>query len=362
MPSSISSSEIELDVEPFYECPLPERDLGRVVLLALAILVLGLIGWEWYWRSYGGVASYRNSDGQWAIERRRIDHGEGHKTVIVGASRMLFDVQLPVWERLAGERPIQLALEGTTPVPMLEELADDPDFTGRLLVGVAPDLFFTGFAYRGSAFKVYRKETPAERAGQWLSMVLLEPWLAYYDQDFALMTVLKRQPWPRRDSVHVGESVRKLSVSDRDRSTRMWHKVADDSAYAAMARRIWAQDFDAPLPGGPEGALATRREQITRAAKAVKALQARNVEVIFIRPPSDGRYLEYENRLFPRAETWDVLLAESGAPGIHFEDYPELQGYRLPEWSHMSADEAERFTAALQPIVERVSAEHRKGE
>ena len=84
--------------------------------------------------------------------------------------------------------------------------------------------------------------------------------------------------------------------------------------------------------------------------------------VIFIRPPSEGRYLEYENRLFPRAETWDVLLAESGAPGIHFEDYPELQGYRLPEWSHMSADEAERFTAALQPIVERVSAEHRKGE
>ena len=121
---------------------------------------------------------------------------------------------------------------------MLEELAADSDFTGRLLVGVAPDLFFTGFAYRGSAFKVYRKETPAERAGQWLSMVLLEPWLAYYEHDFALMTVLKRQPWPTRDGVPVGESVRKLSVSDRDRSTRMWHKVAEDSAYGAMARRI----------------------------------------------------------------------------------------------------------------------------
>ena len=362
MPSSTSSSDVELAIEPFYECPLPERDLGRVVLLALAILVLGLISWEWYWRSYGGVASYRNSDAQWAIERRRIDRGEGHKTVIVGSSRMLFDVQLPVWERLAGERPIQLALEGTTPVPVMEELAADPDFTGRLLVGVAPDLFFTGFEYRGTAFKVYRKETPAERAGQWLSMVLLEPWLAYYEQDFALMTVLKRQSWPRRDSVPMYESVRKLSVSERDRSTRMWHKVADDSAYAAMARRIWAQDFDAPLPGGPGDALKTQREQITRAVKAVKALQARGLEVIFIRPPSDGRYLEYENRLFPRAETWDVLLAESGAPGIHFEDHAALQGYRLPEWSHLSADEADRFTAALQPIVERVSAEHRKGE
>jgi hypothetical protein len=84
--------------------------------------------------------------------------------------------------------------------------------------------------------------------------------------------------------------------------------------------------------------------------------------VIFVRPPSGERYLEFENRVFPRAETWDVLLAESGVPGIHFEDHPELQGYRLPEWSHLSAAEAERFTAALQPIVERVSAERRKGD
>ena len=58
-------------------------------------------------------------------------------------------MQLPVWEKLAGKRPIQLALEGTSPLPILEDLADDPNFTGRLLVGVAPDVFFSGFAYRG---------------------------------------------------------------------------------------------------------------------------------------------------------------------------------------------------------------------
>ena len=40
-------------------------------------------------------------------------------------------------------------------------------------------------------------------------------------------------------------------------------------------------------------------------------------------------------------------LAATAAPGIHFEDYPELQGYYLPEWSHMTRAEAERFTAAL---------------
>lgn len=361
MPSSTSSSEPGHGGEAFYDRPLPARDLGRVGSIALVLLVLGLVGWEMYWRGYGAVPGYRNSFGQWAIERRRIDHGEGDKTVIAGSSRMLFDVQLPVWERLAGERPIQLALEGTSPVPLLEDLAGDPDFTGRLLVGVAPDLFFTGFSYRGKAFEVYRDETPSQRAGQWLSMTLLEPWLAFYDSDFALMTVLRRQPWPRREGVFVFEDVRKLMVTARDRSTRMWHKVASDSAYAAMAQRIWAQDFDSPPEGGPEAERKTRNEQIERAAAAARKLQARGVEVIFVRPPSIGRYLAFENRRFPRAETWDVLLEQSGAPGIHFEDHPELQGYRLPEWSHISAEDADRFTAALHGVVERVRASRRTG-
>ena len=48
-----------------------------------------------------------------------------------------------------------------------------------------------------------------------------------------------------------------------------------------------------------------------------------------------------------------MLLAKSGAPGIHFEDYPQLQGYNLPEWSHLAYADAKRFTAALHEIVVR---------
>jgi len=40
-------------------------------------------------------------------------------------------------------------------------------------------------------------------------------------------------------------------------------------------------------------------------------------------------------------------------PGIHFADYPQLQGYYLPEWSHMPLADGERFTAALYGIVTR---------
>jgi hypothetical protein len=75
--------------------------------------------------------------------------------------------------------------------------------------------------------------------------------------------------------------------------------------------------------------------------------------VLFVRMPSSGEYLAFENREFPRTRTWTALLASTGAPGIHFEDYPELQGYQLPDWSHMTHSEAERFTAALYGVVKR---------
>jgi hypothetical protein len=101
----------------------------------------------------------------------------------------------------------------------------------------------------------------------------------------------------------------------------------------------------------------SEQQQIERAAKAVARLRARGVKVLFVRMPSAGEYLAFENREFPRTRSWSALLAATGAPGIYFEDYPELrpdvQGYYLPEWSHMTRADGERFTAALYGIIER---------
>jgi len=155
VPSSTSNSEsiearpgfvrLTASDRPGVAQPVPERDIppmawGSIWLGALLLAILMFSAWEWHWRDFGAQPGYRNSDGQWAQQRRRINNGEGNKTVLVGSSRVLFDVQLPVWEKTLGEKPIQLALEGTSPLPVLEGLAADPDFTGRLLVGIADAL------------------------------------------------------------------------------------------------------------------------------------------------------------------------------------------------------------------------------
>lgn len=370
MPSSTSNSD-SIEVRPGFvrltasdrpgvAQPVPERDIpvrpwASIWLVALALLLVMLVAWEWHWRAFGAEPGYRNSDGQWAQQRRRINHGEGGKTVLIGSSRVLFDLQLPVWEKKLGERPIQLALEGTSPLPVLQDLAADPDFTGRLVIGVAPDLFFSGYKYRGEVIEYTKKQGPSQRSGTWISQTFLEPYFAFYDADFALGTVLERQQWPLRPGMQHVLRVRKLSVTALDRNTRMWSKLLEDPDYVKIARDTWAARFTGPPPplmDTPEKLQNVINTQIDGTVEAIAALRARGVKVVFLRTPSSGDYYAHEQRIFPRASTWDVLLERTGLPGIHFEDYLQLQGYELPEWSHLSASEADRYTAAVAPLIE----------
>ncbi len=385
MPSSISSSEMAAQAmvdgsaerfdrpgfrqtasdrpgvaQPVPERHIPDRPWSMIWVIALLLFAVLMTGWEMYWRNYGAEPAYANSSGSWSAQRRRIDEGEGNKLVLIGSSRVLFDTQLHVWEKLTGERPIQLALEGTSSVPVLEDLADDPKFTGRLMIGVAPELFFSGFAMRGQLIGDFHRQGPGQRVGQWLSQKFVEPYFAYYDPDFALGTVLERQDWPLREGMHAFKHVRKLSVSDADRDTHMWAKVENDAEYRNLARSIWTQFMNFPPPPNmntPEKLKAVIDKQIQRCKIAIDKMRARGVRVVFVRMPSAEDYHSFELKVFPRTNTWDPLLQVTGAAGIHFEDYPQLQGYQLPEWSHLSASEAVRFTAQLAPLVEKAMAE-----
>jgi hypothetical protein len=311
-------------------------------------------GWEAYWRAYGVVPGIRNTFGLWAIQRRRIDEGEGDATVLLGSSRTYFDLQLPVWQRLAGRAPIQLSYEGTSPMTAVEDLAADPKFTGRLLIGVAPELFFSGDGFALGAAKYAHQESPAQRVGQWLSMRMIEPYFAFFDADYALRTVLARQSWPQRPGKHWFTDVRKLANHEATRNGYLWSKVETDPAYRDLARGIWAEGF-VTYPGDPTPAemVKTEKDQIERATKAVAQLRSRGVKVLFMRLPSTGPYLEYEEHFWPRKRAWESLLAATGTPGLYFSDYPELRGFYLPEWSHMTLSEAQRFTVAFYQVLQR---------
>ena len=55
--------------------PLPVQPWGKILAFAVVLFALMLAGWEWHWRAFGATPGIRNTDGLWAIQRRRIDNG-----------------------------------------------------------------------------------------------------------------------------------------------------------------------------------------------------------------------------------------------------------------------------------------------
>ena len=86
--------------------------------------------------------------------------------------------------------------------------------------------------------------------------------------------------------------------------------------------------------------------------KAIDKIRARGGTVVFVRPPSDGPYIEMETRLYPRQKYWDRLLEYTKTPGIHYADYPGTANLVCAEWSHLTLQGAAIYTSQLVKILE----------
>jgi hypothetical protein len=329
---------------------IPAARFVAIGWLVLVIVVAATAAWEWRMRSLGlRAGDVDDSKWHWSVERRRLEAGDHDGVVIIGSSRILFDTDLDVWEEMTGHRPLQLALVGTNPRPVLVRIAEESDFSGLLIVGFTPDLYFLDrFGYIPAYEKIldfWQDESPSERAGHQIGLFLSQH-LAFLDEAYRLAPLIERIDIPDRPGVRPPYlDVWKLAEHSADRQTRMWPRLVTDQRLRDHARLVWG-------PFNGEGSEARSVERaIEESRVAIDKIRARGGDVAFIRSPSDGLYLEHERHGWPRARTWDRLLAETGAFGIHFEDYPEMRGLEVPEWSHLSRESATRFTRAYVGVL-----------
>jgi hypothetical protein len=329
--------------------------------LALVIVLAAAVAWEWRMRELGlRAGDLGDGRSHWAVERRKLAEGKHDDVVIIGSSRILFDTDLDVWEELTGRRPIQLALPGTNPRPVLLRLAEESGFKGLLVVGVTPDLYFMDrFSYLPQfedILEFWREESPSEKAGHRIGLFLSRR-LALLDEAYRLGPLIERVDIPDRADVRRPFlEVWKIEETSDDRQHRLWPRLLTDEGLRDHARLVWGP-FDGSQPK-PE----TVDHAIAETARAVAAIRARGGEVVFVRSPSAGLYYESEQAGYPRARTWDRLLRESGSFGVHFEDYPEMRSLEVPEWSHLSAESATRFTRAyVEALMKEVALLRERG-
>lgn len=327
---------------------IPRLHYAAIGWLALALFLAAMTAWELRMRSVGLMAGdIGDSPVAWALERRRLETGAHDGVVIVGSSRILFDTDLSVWREMTGRLPVQLALPGTSPRQYLRSVADDTDFAGLVVCDVAPEMFFSRFVGGIPQFvgmeKSWRDHSPSEHFGHQVG-VRLERLLAFMESEYSLFRLLERIPV---GNDRVGPDgpyydVWKLSVTYPHRQYFLWHRIEEPGYLQEHARAAWGP-FGNERPPPTDEMIAAA---IADVAGSVAKIRGRGGEVVFIRPPSAGPFLERENRNAPRAKTWDRLLRETGAFGIHFEDDPEMRALEVPEWSHLSRRDAARFTRA----------------
>lgn len=344
-----------------YKPPLrdiPEQSWRRIGILAIAILAMLIGGWEFYWGNVSEfVRGYRDGTPMWAYTRGLLERDLEGSTAMVGSSRILFDIDLEQWQRDTGSLPYQLALMGTSPRPFLEDIAVDSEFSGLLIVGVTSILFFTPLEpltlYYGDAIDYYREQSPTQRISYRISR-LIEPWLAFYHWDAALFTVLRRQSWlpERPDYVEPFPLGRRLAETRSTRQVDMWRMLDSDPYFQEITKDLWRTFLYMPMEPPPPGVFEQlQRDILESVTEQVRLVRSRGGEVVFVRPPSTGEFRDVERQAFPREMFWDRLIEETGAVGIHFEDYPQLQDVRVPEWSHIHSEDKTRFTAELIPII-----------
>jgi hypothetical protein len=347
-----------------YERPIPDLPWRGVTVVVVLIVIAATCAWEFYCRSIGYSPTLNDNEDLWTMARRRV---QPESVVIIGDSRGWFDLDLDELEKGLGKRPIQLAMGGGCAYPVLADLASDETFHGTIICSVVPRLFFappgTPPMERGEkAVRRWHTQTPAQRASQYLAIPLEEHVAFLKQEELTLEDLLKRLPIPNRPYAQVPPRLPPyFSTVDRERRSRMIEECARPGReLAKMIQQIWIPLFTPPPPPSyiPKDVfMATMKKAIEQrfhdVVAAVQKLRARGGKIVFVRFPHTGGLKALEDRDTPRAQTWDPLLKGTAAPGIYYEDFPELSGFDCPEWSHLSAGDSVEFSKRLVPHLRK---------
>lgn len=328
---------------------------SKTIILTV-ILVTGFgCALEVFWRSKGFRPSHNDDKVIWAAKRKEVYKPADQSTVVVGSSRIKFDLDIPTWEKLTGEEVIQLAMVGTSPRPVLRNLAADENFKGKVIIDVVEGLFFsprTFISERSAreAISYYEEETPAQKASAAINHVFESYLVLLEEGKFGLNNMLNDLELPDRPGVFSFPSFPKeFACTTADRQTFMTAMFLSNPELIKKQTINWTKLGSLNKTPGVKG---EPLEAIFKEVKdAVDKIRSRGGIVVFVRPPSSGDFLETENTVYPRADYWDEMLRYTNTPGIHYLDFPKTANFICPEWSHLLPEDVITYTKELVRIL-----------
>lgn len=319
-------------------------------LLATAITLGGWFAFEKYWRSQGYAPTVMDSLDLWSQHRARaVKAAPPQRIALLGASRIQYGFSPAVFRDEAFKMglnvdPIMLAVNGHYPLAALRDLADDPKFTGTVIIGCDS---------RGMDRKVWEMQakqiahyhhdwSPSREVHRRLLTRVQEHAIAARP-DFAFVTLIKRT------IDGLGAPYKEYVTFERDRAGGTDYVKSDIAAIRNARVADLRKYYPLYTPPTPEVWLNEMREVV----RWVERINARGGKVVFYREPVSGEHIELDEQNFPREKYWDKLVAIMPATMIDFRDYPPLN-IDTPDTSHIDIKDIDRHTRAFVQVLRQL--------
>ena len=300
--------------------------LGLVLKAALFLAVsLGLT--ETFWR----ILQYEpaDSDIRHFAKLRKAADGDCDAVAVVGSSRVRYGLNPELLARcVPGRRFRQLGILGNGAMPVLEDLANDANFQGRVICELNPAHW--GGPYPFSKLPEALAYMHPEVNGAYLETVLGERFREHASFfSYNLLTeaprIVQHKPVPEPERPDRFTRFRDLGPSVNEPLIRNWEHAALEAA-----GRMKNTD---------------RARMTERVERWVGQIRRRGGNVVFVRMPVDGRLRTLEESAFPQTQD---LIRDVRARNMPVIDFAEMPGhFRCPDGSHLEASEADRFTRLL---------------
>ena len=314
---------------------------------SLSLLLVGLLGlaWECSVRWAGLGPDYADNRALWLHARQQRERDGPRAVALLGASRMQRAIDVPRLSEALSRPVAQLAVEGSSAMPVLEDLASDPRFHGTVIYSVAPAFFFNRKlkvleqSLQAQWVHQFRRQSRIRRLEQDL-LLRAQGKLALRSPDAAMSRVIPAL-WQDGTLPHADHKATRLDRSVRIDYERMPGR-ADQQSIVDLYRKNCEPYEDEEY-----------RAVLHYFATLVKLLEQKGGTLILLRLPSEGTVLQIEHELFPDDRFWNRLVQASGAQSIHFADHPELMGFLSRDGSHVDSSKASEFTVALAGVLQR---------
>jgi hypothetical protein len=334
----------------------------KAILFGLLIGIFLVLMAENVLRFKGGSADVRDTPELWASQRARASSIGNDALVLVGSSRIQLDLDLDILANATGMKPVQLAIDGSPYLEILENLADDKSVTGTVLISTTLPKLSPGI--------------DATRINKWLDVYennyrnlwypkreqMIKAWLQSVSALYANIIPLEDLIPLLFDKRRKLREIYLKTLPSRERNAD--YSLVDMPGF--YLRRV-ERNLGYPLPEEAYASYDSFRDSVIKLTKenytefntdkrrfqrikvAIEKFKNRGVEVIIARFPLSGLVESISDIRYPKAQ-WDKVVAGLGVATIDYVDFPQLV-YQLPDGSHLDMKQKPHFTKDFAEIL-----------